>query len=196
MHLTRRTTLLALAALPLARPLYAAPQSYRINTNASRVAFIFKVAGARQSGQMPVLRSDVVIDPERLTQSRVDVTVSAARVRTGLFVATQALKTSAMLDVARHPEIRYRSRKIQLGSGGRLSDGARITGDLTIRGVTRPIVMDAALHRATSSASTDLSRLNIRLKGLLDRMAFGIDGYPQQAGNEVQLEITAVLDAV
>lgn len=195
MSLTRRATLLALAALACARPLRAAPVRYRLDTDASTVGFHFILNGISQTGSMPVLRAEILIDPDNLAASQVDVTVDVTRARTPFGFATQALVGPDVLDAARFPTIRFVSHKVQLAADGRLSGGARITGLLTIRGQTRMVTLKAGVFRPQGSAPEDLSRLQARLTGTISRAAFGATGYPGLVQDEVILDIHAVVDA-
>ena len=101
-----------------------------------------------------------------------------------------------MLGVDEFPRIRFKSRRVQLGPDGRISGGAKITGDLTLRDITRPITLDAALYRAPGSAVDDLERLSAQLTGSLSRAAFGATGYAQLVADTVTLDIRAKIRGV
>ena len=194
MTLTRRALCLGLTAL--AAPGFAAPQNYALDPNASTVGFTFLIDGLLQTGTMPVARADLRVDPTDLAASQVDVEVLAARARTGLIFATQALKSPQVLDVDRFPRIRFVSTSVKLSQDDRISDGARITGDLTIRSVTRPVSLQAALFRPVGSAPDDLRTLTVTLAGSVSRSAFGAVGYAGLVDDQVGLDIRAVIAAV
>lgn len=195
MSLTRRATLLAFAALACAHPLRAAPVRYRLDTDASTVGFHFILNGISQTGSMPVLRAEILIDPDNLAASQVDVTVDVTRARTPFGFATQALVGPDVLDAARFPTIRFVSQSIQLGSAGRISSGARITGQLTIRGQTRTVTLAAGVYRPQGTDPDDLTRLQAQLTGRISRAAFGATGYPGLVRDEVMLDIVALVRA-
>jgi polyisoprenoid-binding protein YceI len=197
-RLTRRATMTGLAALlgAACRPARAAPKRYALDPDGSSVGFVFYLSGAAVEGTMPVTRADLIVDPENLARSAVDVSVSVAEARTPFIFATTALKSAEVLDAARHPEVRFVSTAIRLGEGGRISDGARIAGNVTVRGVTRPLTLDAALYRRQGSAVDDLSRLTTQLQGHIDRSDFGATGYPDLVANRVDLDIRAAIRAV
>lgn len=125
-----------------------------------------------------MLASTVALDPNRLQATRVKVSLNARAAKTGLIFATQAMTGPSILDVVRFPEITFVSRQVHLSVNGRLSGGARVSGDLTLRGVTRPISLQAALHRPVGSSKTDLDHLTFRLTGQLSRAAFGPRALP------------------
>ncbi|WP_165821504.1 YceI family protein [Falsiruegeria mediterranea] len=197
--LTRRAVLRTLASLPVlglpcANAALAKPTRYMLDPRASSVGFVFTLSGTAQRGTMPVKRADILIDPQNLTASTVDVLVDVSRAKTGLFFATQAMTGADVLNAARYPDIRFVSTRVQLGASGRISEGARITGDLTVRGVTRPITLEATLYRRPGSRADDLSQLNIRLRGDISRSAFGASGYSDLVTDTVTLDIQATIN--
>ncbi|GFE50330.1 polyisoprenoid-binding protein [Roseobacter cerasinus] len=169
----------------------AAPQRYALVQDRSRVAFLFDLSGATQVGTVPVSSADIRVDLRRLARSSADVSADIRGARTGMIFITQALLSAQVLDAANHPMVRYQSRRVILGRDGRISEGARIAGDLTLRGVTQPLDLNATLTRPPGSAADDLSVLNIRLTGTLSRSAFGAVGYSNLVADAVDLDITA-----
>jgi polyisoprenoid-binding protein YceI len=115
------------------------------------------------------------------------------RARTDLILAAGALRGRSMLDAGTYPRLRFASTAVRPSPSGRLSDGARIEGRLTIRDVTRDITLDATLTRAAGTAPDDLRELTIRLSGHVSRAAFGVTGYPDVVGDIVTLDIVATL---
>ena len=173
-----------------------APVRYQLDPDHSNVGFKFKLNGITQSGSMPVDRADITIDPQQLSTSRVDVTVTAARARTGLIFITQAMTGPEVLNTAQFPSIRFVSRRITLGASGRISEGAHITGNLTVRGVTRSVRLQASLYRQLGTATDDLSKLDVVLNGGLNRNDFGASGFPNLVADTVELDIRARIIAV
>jgi len=188
-------TLLASAcALPQAA--LATPTRYALDHENSHVEFKFKLNGTPQTGSMPIERAKITIDPQHLPASQVDVTLNVARARTGLIFITQAMTSSGVLDAAQFPTIRFVSRRITLGAAGRISEGAQITGDLTLHGVTKPIILQAAIYRPRGTPADDLSQLDVVLNGGLNRNDFGASGFPNLVGSKVTLDIRARISAV
>ncbi len=186
----------ALCAAFLARPAHAARVPYTLGPNGARITYTFDLMGTATTGTVPVTRADLGVDPQNLTASTADVTADLRRARTGLIFATQALKSAQVLDAARHPFARFRATRVRLGPGGRISNGAEIAGNLTLRGVTRPVTFDAGLFRPPGTAPDDLSRLTVRLRGSLSRTAYGATGYPELVADIVGMDIEADIRAV
>lgn len=191
-RIQRRRLLATLSAALLApQALRAAPLPYRLVPEATDVRFTFLLNGQPQQGRLPVRAARIRIDPQNLARSQADITLDARRARTGLIFATEALKSPGILDTARFPDIRFRSTRIRLGPDGRLSGGAQITGDLTLRGTTRPITLQAALYRRPGTAPDDLRDLDVHLSGHLSRAAFGATGYANLVADRVGLAVRA-----
>ncbi len=179
----RRALLFALPALALS-PALAAPVPYALDAANSLVAFTFTVAGQRLRGTMPVTSAKIALDLTDIGASSVVATLDATRARTGLAIATDAMTGPGVLDVARHPQIAFRSTAIRVaGIAG------EIDGDITIRGVTRPVTLDAQLYRRRDT--DDRNSLTIRMSGQISRAAFGASAFADLVADAVTLDILA-----
>ncbi len=179
---------LAGIAGPAAVPAHAAPESYRLDTDLSTVVFGFTMNGTDMTGHMPVHAARMSLDLGNLPASRVDVTLDARAAKAGFFLATRAMRGPLVLDAARNPLIRFRSTAI----AGGLRD-ATVTGELTLRGVTRPVTLRAAVYRQADTAPTDRDRLIVLLTGEIDRSAFGASGYAGMIGDRISLTVLAYI---
>ena len=190
----RRAALgLMLAALALPRTATAGALGYSIDPERSRVGFGYLLVGSAQRGDMPVAEAMIEIDIADPARSRIDVSIDATRARTDLILAAGALRGRSMLDADTYPRLSFVSTAVRPSLSGRISDGARIEGRLTIRDVTRDIALDANLTRAAGTSPDDLRELTIRLSGHVSRAAFGITGYRDVVGDIVTLDIVATL---
>lgn len=96
--------------------------------------------------------------------SSVEVTIQAASIDTSEENRDKHLRTNDFLNVAEYPTLTFRSTKVELGR----ADAWKVTGDLTIRGVTRQVVLDVAFQgvvqdpwggqRIAFEASTEIDR--------------------------------------
>lgn len=193
-HITRRSLVTTSLAF-LAQPTLAAPRQYELAAQNARITYTFLLNDAPVKGVVPLDTADLVIDPQNLSSSRADVTADIRRARTGLIFATEALKSPSVLDADRFPLARFKSRRVKLGPDGRLSNGATLSGDLTLRGKTRPIELSANVFRASGTASNDFSNLSVNLTGQLSRAEFGATGYQNLVADVVRLDITADIRA-
>lgn len=191
-----RRHLMALGLAALAQPSFAAARPYGLGPNGATITYLFTLNGGQVKGTVPVGRADLRIDPGNLAASTADVTADIRRARTGLIFATEALKSESVLNAASFPQARFASTRVTLGAGGRISDGATIEGDLTLRGVTRPVRFAAALYRKRGSTADDLSALDVRLQGKISRSAFGATGYADLVEDTVGIDIRADIAAL
>jgi len=108
-----------------------------------------------------------VVDDSNIGNSSVNVTIDATSVDTREPDRDKHLKSDAFFDVAKYPTMTFKSTKVEKNSDGSL----KITGDLTIRGVTKNVVLTASapkpaikdpwgLQRTAASASTKVNRLD------------------------------------
>jgi len=128
--------------------------------------------------------------------SRAMGAVRAASIDTGDPTRDEHLRRSSdFFDVERYPEITFRSTRIDQLAGRRL----RIVGELTMRGVTREMTLDARLNGRRPGA-VGAERIELELRGELSRRDFGLtwnqtlDAGGALLGNKVKisLEISAV----
>jgi polyisoprenoid-binding protein YceI len=187
----RLSRLIATLLLMIPMSAFSAPTSYALQQDRSEVGFIYTLSGAQNRGTMPVRNADIVIDFDRFSASTVDVSVDVSGARTGLIFATEALKAGSVLDARNHPTIRFQSTAIRPNDPRNVSAGGEIDGLLTIKGVTRPVTLNAALFRQQGTAADDLSRLSFRISGSVSRSDFGASGYSGIVADSIQLDIAA-----
>ncbi len=185
----QRLFALILMLTPLAS--LAAPVSYNLQSDRSEVGFVYTLSGAQNRGSMPVRSAQIAIDLDQFSNSSADVTVDVTRARTGLIFATEALKANSVLNASAHPTIRFQSTAIRPDNPRNLSAGGKIDGLLTIRGVTRPVTLNAAVFRQQGTADGDLSQLSFRISGAVRRSDFGASGYSDLVNDVIQLDIAA-----
>jgi polyisoprenoid-binding protein YceI len=148
-------------------------------------------------GSMQIRDVDLDFDPEDLTASSVRVSLDAGSIDTGQGARDEHLRSADFLEAEKHPTIDFVSTRIE-PSG----DGYRVHGDLTIRGQTRPVVLDAALagivpnmqggRRAAFSARTTIDREDF---GLTWNVALEQGGWLVSKAIGIEIELAAVAPA-
>lgn len=176
-----------LLGLLCAIPAQAEPLRYELDEAASSVGFTYSFLGRDYSGQMPVRSAFVVIDPQNIPASRVRVTIEANRARAASIPATVAMHSTPVLDTETYPLISFESSRVIFHGGV----AATIEGEITIRGVTRPISLDAKLGRRAETPPDNLSRLVVLMSGEISRSAFGADGFADSVDDTIGLDILA-----
>lgn len=149
-------------------------------------------------GRFTGVNGTIVADEADPTRSTVEVTIDAASIDTRNEQRDTHLRSPDFLDVEHYPTITFRSRRVEPLGGDRY----RVVGDLTIRGVTREVVLDATFHGRTKDPWGN-ERAGFSAQATIDRRDFGITwNLPLEAGgvvvgNEVKIaiEIEAVRQA-
>ena len=134
----RRRVLLAAAVLCLVSPglLSAAPWEF----DPAHTGVHFKVRHLMISsvrGEFEKVSGKIVYDEADVTKSTADITIDAASINTRVAKRDEHLRSPDFLDVAKHPAITFRSKRVDKAGNGTL----KMTGDLTIRGVTKEVVL-------------------------------------------------------
>jgi polyisoprenoid-binding protein YceI len=135
--LLRAAAALLAAALPVAAA--AAAETYAIDP--AHTSAQFKVRHLMVSyvrGQFGKTTGAAQIDPEDLAKSSVEATIDASTIDTQNADRDKHLRSQDFLHAEKHPTITFRSTGIANAGEGKL----RVTGDLTIRGVTKPVVLE------------------------------------------------------
>jgi polyisoprenoid-binding protein YceI len=110
----------------------------------------------------------VDLDPQDLARSSVQVRIEAASIDTQVADRDAHLRSADFLDAAKHPEIAFVSRRVEGGAGG-----LRITGDLTLHGVTREVTLDAEFA-GTGKDPWGNERAGFSARATLDRRDYGL----------------------
>ena len=134
----KRRMVLAATVLFLAAPglLHAAPWEF----DADHTGVHFKVRHLMISsvrGEFEKVSGKIVYDETDITKSAADITIDAASVNTRSAERDKDLRSPNFLDVAKYPKITFRSQRVEKAGNGTL----KITGDLTIRGETKEVVL-------------------------------------------------------
>jgi polyisoprenoid-binding protein YceI len=125
---------------------------------------------SQQRGSFRGAAGTLTLDPKNITASRVEVTIDVATINTHVTDRDNHLRGPDFFDVANHPTMTFVSRSVKADDDGQL----KVTGDLTIRGTTRSVVLDAepigteskdmyGLIRVGTSATTKISRKDFGL---------------------------------
>ncbi len=146
-------------------------------------------------GRFTKFSGSVALDEGDLTGSTVEATIDASSIDTGTAQRDEHLRSADFFDVEHFPELRFRSTKIEKRGGDRYW----LTGDLTIRDVTRPIELDAE-YGGRGKDPWGNERVGFTARATLDRKDFGLKwnqvletgGVLVSDRVEIELEVQAV----
>lgn len=151
------------------------PEIWQIDPATSRIEFttrkrLFFVKDVTVGGHFADVRGTITLDEEQPANARADITIGAASVGTHQGKRDAHLLTTDFFDVERHPLVIFRSRHIE--AIDRAAGQYRVTGDLTIRGTVREIILDAEYTPPQPGAPKP--QIVVTLTTSLNRRDFGI----------------------
>lgn len=167
--------------------------TWTIDTSHTRVNFAVRhMMIANVYGTFEAVTGVVDFNEADPTRSTVEVQIAADSLSTRDEKRDAHLKSADFLDVANHPHLTFKSTRIEKTG----ENTGRITGDLTIRGVTRPVVLDVEYNGqakspwgTVSAGFTATAKINRKDWGLTWNMALETGGW--LVGDEVKITIEA-----
>lgn len=124
----------------------------------------------------------VTYDPSDPTKTQIDATLDATTVNTRIEMRDKDLRSPNFLDVAKYPTITFKSKKTEVAGAGKL----KITGDLTIHGVTKEVLLDVEGPSKPVNAMGG-ERMGAEATTKINRRDFGVNGAPGVAGDEISI---------
>jgi polyisoprenoid-binding protein YceI len=142
-------------------------------------------------GRFTEFEGTIVADEEHIGNSSVEVSMKAASIDTRAEQRDQHLKSPDFLDVDKYTDVTFKSTKVE-GE----KDHFSVTGDLTIRGVTRPITLDVTFE-GTGKDPWGGTRSSFHASGKFDRRDYGLTWNValETGGILVSNEIKLVIEA-
>jgi polyisoprenoid-binding protein YceI len=182
-------TALAVAALSFAVPAQAA-ETYTLDPYHTQVAWSVDHFGfSHPSGKFANITGTLTLDEAQPANSQVNATITIANLVTGIDKLNEHLFSDKFFDAAKFPVATFRSTSIELTG----KDTAKVVGDLTVHGITKPVVLDVTLNKigqnmmnkktAGFSATTTVKRSDFGMAAFLP------EGDKPGLGDEVKLTI-------
>ena len=158
-------------ALLLALPAVAGASTWNIDADHSNIEFkVRHLMVSNVKGVFGKLRGVVDIDDKNIAKSRVDVTIDTDSVSTGVTKRDEHLKSADFFDVARFPTMTFVSTKVVQNGKDRL----KVSGNLTLHGVTRPVLLDLEGPSADSKDPWGNTRRGVSATTRINRKDFGL----------------------
>jgi polyisoprenoid-binding protein YceI len=190
-YLSRVVTGGGLAAF-LALPVFAGTTTYKIDPRHGSAQFaVTHLMISKVRGEFHAVNGTVIVDDSDITKSSVEVTIDASTIDTREPDRDKDLKSAHFLDVAQYPTITFKSTKVENGAAGHL----KITGDLTIHGVTKSVVLDVTAPKSPIKDPWGLQRTAVSGTTKINRQDFGLTYSPMLdngglvVGNEVEITL-------
>jgi len=189
----KRIALIVVAALLFASPALAAAATYKIDSSHAQTSFAVKhLVISTVRGEFGKTEGTLVIDDADVSKSSVEATIDVASVNTREEKRDAHLKSPDFFDVAKFPKMTFKSTKVEAAGAGKL----KVTGDLTLKGVTKSVVLDVTGPTAEIKDPWGNTRRGVSATGKINRQDFGVSwGKLIEAGPVVGDEVTIQIEA-
>ena len=182
-----RKTLLVAALFAFAGSAFAAPVSYRIDPNHTNVIASWNHFGfSNPSVNFGQADGTIVYDAAKVSASTVQVTLPLSGVSALATDFHDHLSSGDWFDAAKYPAATFKSTSVEAAGTGKL----KVTGDLTVKGVTRPVVLDVTLNKAGEQPMAKRAAIGFDATATVKRSDFGLGNYVPNVSDEVTLRIT------
>ncbi len=186
MTLNRLVAVTLPAFLALTLNASAAPEAYTFDKNHTEVRFCWNHLGvSHQCAHFRKYDGEMMYDEANPQNSKIDVTFFTDSIETFVPVFNEHMKGEKLFDAKKYPEITFKSTKFE-----KVTDKTgKVYGDLTIKGVTKPVVLNVTLNFAGAHPMTKKPTLGIGATTTVKRTEFGVSQAAPFVSDEVTIEI-------
>ena len=182
-----KTLTLGLAVASVATFSMAKPVAYQIDPTHTATVFSWSHFGfSTPSANFSDIQGIINVDNDKPANSSVNVTIPLASLNTNVKALDEHLKKAEFFDAINYPNITFKSTKVEsLGN-----NQYKITGNLTVKDVTKPVVLDAVMNKQGEHPMTKLQSIGFNATTSFDRSAFGVGAYVPNVGDKITVNIT------
>jgi polyisoprenoid-binding protein YceI len=134
-------------------------------------------------GAFTKVSGTVQYDPANPEKTSIQASIAASSVDTRFEMRDRELRSADFLDVEKYPTITFASKKVEAAGAGKL----KITGDLTIHGITKEVVLDTEGPSAILTDPSGNKRMGASATTKINRNDFGVSGLPGTVGDEISI---------
>ncbi len=165
----------------------AKPVAYQIDPTHTATVFTWNHFGfSTPSANFSDIQGTINVDNAKPANSSVNVTIPLSSLNTNVKALDDHLKTADFFNAEKYPNITFKSTKVQAISKTKY----KITGDLTVKNVTKPVVLDAVLNKQAVHPMTKAETIGFNATTSFDRSAFGVGAYVPNVGDKITVNIT------
>lgn len=147
------------------------PGTYVIDSNETLVRYGTIHMGFNEFwGTFPAATGTMTIDPKALADTKLDVSVPVASVETTNRILNGYLFSANFLDAGKYPTMHFVSTNVR--RTGKTT--AQVTGNLTLHGITKQIVLDVTFIGAGPNAFSKVPTIGFKAEGMVNRSEFGV----------------------
>ena len=179
---------LALAGLlGAAVSVQAAPVTYKLDPGHTMVLFSWNHFGySNPTADFGLGEGTLVFDEQHPANSSVEVSLPLADLDTHVPALDEHLKKPDFLNADQYPVVTFKSTEVQPLGGNKF----KVTGNLTVHGVTKPVVLDATLNKVGPHPMTKAPSIGFDATASIKRSDFGVGAYVPNVSDELSIRIT------
>lgn len=185
MHL--KTLSFGLAVALASSVTLAAPVDYKIDPTHTATVFSWNHFGfSTPSANFSDIQGVIKVDNSKPANSSVNVTIPLSSVNTNVPALDKEFQEEAWFNAAKYPNITFKSTKVETKDKKHF----KITGDLTVKGVTKPVVLDAVLNKQGEHPMAKVPAIGFNATTSFKRSDFGLGNYVPNVGDKITVNIT------
>jgi polyisoprenoid-binding protein YceI len=166
---------------------HADPVTYKLDPGHTMVLFSWNHFGfSNPTANLGLGDGTLVFDEKNPAKSSVEVTLPLANLDTHVSKLDEHLKKPDFLDADKFATITFKSTKVQAEGAGKY----KVTGDLTVHGVTKPVVLDAKLNKSGEHPMLKVAAIGFDATATIKRSDFGVGAYVPNVSDEIKIRIT------
>jgi polyisoprenoid-binding protein YceI len=164
-----------------------ADETLTIDQSHSAVVFSWNHRGfSNPVARFEKIEGKIILNASDITKSSVDVKIPVEGLHTAVEFLDRRLKGDEFFAASQYPEIRFKSTGIVKGAMGTL----RITGDLSVHGITKSVVLDAKINKIQLRSASEPAGAGFEADTMLRRTDFGVDRYVPAVSDEIHVHMT------
>ena len=180
-------TVLGLAISSASVAAFAAPLTYTMDPKHTDVIASWNHFGfSNPIAHFGQVDGAITYDADNVGQSSVNVTIPLAGMESHVAAFNEHLRSADFFDTEKYPTITFASTRVEAAG----SDKLRVTGDLTLHGVTRPVVLDVTINQVGEHPMAKRPAAGFDATTTILRSEFGIAKYVPNVSDEVRIRIT------
>jgi len=185
-----RLLLIITVAIAFTASLFAQAKTWQIDPNHSAAQFSVRHMGiSTVRGAFTKVSGTVTYDPADLSKTTLEATIDANSVDTRVERRDNDLRSPNFFDVAKYPSLTFKSKRVEAAGTGKL----KITGDLTIHGVTKEVVLDVDDPSVLVQDPKGNSHMGASASTKINRKDFGVNGASSTVGDDVPITLDVEL---
>jgi polyisoprenoid-binding protein YceI len=159
---------------------------YRVQTATSQIRFCVDSKIQNVEGSFKEIKGGIALHQQQANSDQAVIVIKTDSLETDSTMVKKVIKSPTFFDVENHPEILFVSTGVEWRSPTR----AVLKGNLTLRGVTKPVVFNVELQGVKGKPSGNGDDILVTATTSIRRSDFGMDGLPGMVNDSVKLRMS------